>query len=165
MVLKDIMSISGQSGLFRFIAQGKNSIIVEHLETKQRSSAFSTARVSSLEEISVFTEKEDMPLGEVFDRIQNKVKGDSAPDYRSDPELLKKFFQEVIPEYDRDRVYISDLKKIVQWYNILLSQNLLISEENGKRNENEDNPETGDDVTPQKEPKPAKKKASKTKNN
>jgi len=66
MVLKDIMAISGQPGLFKFIAQGKNAIIVEHLETKKRSSAFSSAKVSSLDEISIFTEEEDLPISKVF---------------------------------------------------------------------------------------------------
>ncbi len=74
MVLKDIMAISGEPGLFKFIAQGKNAIIVEHLETKKRSSAFGSAKVSSLEDISIFTEKEDMPLGKVFDLYPRKGK-------------------------------------------------------------------------------------------
>ncbi len=85
MVLKDIMAISGEPGLFKFIAQGKNAIIVEHLETKKRSSAFGSAKVSSLEEISVFTEKEDMPLAKVFDLIFEKEKGGPAIDYKADP--------------------------------------------------------------------------------
>ncbi len=91
MVLKDILAISGEPGLFKFIAQGKNAIIVEHLETKKRSSAFGSAKVSSLEEISVFTEKEDMPLGKVFDLIFDKEKGGPAIDYKSDPEKLKAY--------------------------------------------------------------------------
>jgi hypothetical protein len=69
MNLKDIISISGEPGLFRFIAQGKNAIIVEHLETKKRSSAHSSAKVSSLEDIAIFTENEDMPLSKVFNLI------------------------------------------------------------------------------------------------
>jgi hypothetical protein len=69
MILKDILSISGEPGLFRFIAQGKNAIIIEHLETKKRSSAYGSAKVSSLEDIAIFTEKEDIPLGKVFDLI------------------------------------------------------------------------------------------------
>ncbi|HOB83596.1 MAG TPA: DUF5606 domain-containing protein [Bacteroidales bacterium] len=129
MVLKDIMAISGQPGLYRFIAQGKNAIIVEHLETKVRSSAFSSARVSSLEEISVFTTEEDMPLGKVLDKIFEKENGGPAIDYKSDPERLKSWFEEVLPEYNRDKVYVSDIKKIAQWYNMLLKMNLLIKEE------------------------------------
>ncbi len=129
MVLKDIMSISGESGLFRFIAQGKNSIIVEHLETKKRTSAFGSARVSSLEEISIFTQKEDLPLGKVFDLIFEKEKGGPAIDFKSDPEKLKAYFGEVLPEYDKQRVYTSDIKKLIHWYNILQQLNLLVKEE------------------------------------
>jgi hypothetical protein len=73
MVLKDILAISGEPGLFKFIAQGKNAIIVEHLETKKRGSAYGSAKVSSLEDIAIFTETEDMPLGKVFDLIYEKA--------------------------------------------------------------------------------------------
>jgi hypothetical protein len=135
MVLKDIMAISGEAGLFRFIAQGKNAIIVEHLETKKRSSAFASTKVSSLEEISIFTEKEDMPLAKVFDLIFEKEKGGPALDYKSDPGKLKSYFGEVLPEYDKERVYISDIKKIFHWYNILHALNLLVKEEPVKTSE------------------------------
>lgn len=129
MVLKDIMAISGQPGLYRFIAQGKNAIIVEHLETKKRSSAFSSARVSSLEEISVFTEEEDMPLSKVFDLIFEKGNSGPAIDYKSDPEKLKSWFESILPSYNKEKVYVSDIKKIAQWYNILKDQDLHIKEE------------------------------------
>ena len=157
MVLKDIMAISGEPGLFKFIAQGKNAIIVEHLETKKRSSAFGSARVSSLEEISVFTEKEDMPLGKVFDLISEKEKGGPAIDYKSDPEKLKAYLNEVLPEYDKEKVYVSDIKKIFHWYNILHALNLLVKEEPEKPAEKE---ETGK-TEPVKEEKPKKEKAPK----
>lgn len=129
MVLKDILAISGEPGLFKFVAQGKNAIVVEHLETKKRGSAFGSARVSSLEEISIFTEKEDLPLGKVFDLIFDKEAGGKAIDYKSDPEKLKAYFSEVLPEYDKDKVYVSDIKKVVLWYNILQTLNLLVKEE------------------------------------
>ncbi len=162
MVLKDIMAISGEPGLFKFIAQGKNAIIVEHLETKRRSSAFGSAKVSSLEEISVFTEKEDMPLAKVFDLIFEKEKGGPAIDYKSDPEKLKAYMLEVLPEYDKEKVYISDIKKLVQWYNILHTLNLLVKEESEKPAEAS---ETGKAKTvkegkPKKEPTPKKEKTS-----
>ncbi len=111
MVLKDILAISGEQGLFKFIAQGKNAIIVEHIETGKRSSAFSSAKVSSLEDISVFTENEDLPLGKVFDKIFEKEAGGPAIDSKSDPEKLKKYFQEIVPDYSREKVYVSDVKK------------------------------------------------------
>lgn len=142
MVLKDIMTISGQPGLFRFIAQGKNAIIVEHLETKKRSSAFSSAKVSSLEEITVFTEEEDMPLGKVFDLIHEKENGGPAIDYKTDPEKLKLWFEGILPNYNKDKVYVSHIKKIAQWYNILQKLNLLIKEEPEKIEEQGKNEET-----------------------
>jgi hypothetical protein len=135
MVLKDILAISGEPGLFKFIAQGKNAIIVEHLETKKRSSAFGSAKVSSLEEISIFTEKEDMPLGKVFDIIYEKENNGQAPDYKSDAEKLKAWFAEVLPDYDRDKVYTSDIKKVAHWYNILHNLDLLVKDEPEKKEE------------------------------
>jgi len=128
MVLKDIIAISGEPGLFKFIAQGKNAIIVEHLETGKRSSAFSSAKVSSLEEISVFTDSEDLQLGKVFDMIFEKESGGPAIDSKTETEKLKKYFEEVIPEYSREKVYVSDIKKIILWYNILQKKGMLIKE-------------------------------------
>ncbi len=129
MVLKDILAISGEPGLFKFIAQGKNAIIVEHLETGKRSSAFSSAKVSSLEDISVFTENEDLSLGKVFDKIFEKESGGPAIDSKSEAEKLKKYFEEIVPDYSKERVYLSDIKKIILWYNLLHKKELLIKEE------------------------------------
>jgi hypothetical protein len=162
MVLKDIMAISGEPGLFKFIAQGKNAIIVEHLETKKRSSAFGSAKVSSLEEISVFTEKEDMPLAKVFDLIFEKEKGGPAVDYKADPEKLKAYLNEVLPEYDKEKVYISDIKKMVHWYNILQALNLLVKEEPEKPAEAAETSGTGKDEKP-KTPKKEKVAGEKSK--
>ena len=156
MVLKDIISISGEPGLFKFIAQGKNAIVVEHLETKKRGSAFGSARVSSLEEISIFTEKEDMPLGKVLDLIFDKEKGGPAIDFKSDPEKLKAYFNEVVPEYDKDKVYVSDIKKVVHWYNILQALNMLVKEEPEKSAE----PKAKKEEKPKKEGKAKKESAS-----
>jgi hypothetical protein len=162
MVLKDIMAISGEPGLFKFIAQGKNAIIVEHLETKKRSSAFGSAKVSSLEEISVFTEKEDMPLAKVFDLIFEKEKGGPAVDYKADPEKLKAYLNEVLPEYDKEKVYISDIKKMVHWYNILHALNLLVKEEPEKPAEAAETSGTGKEEKP-KTPKKEKAAGEKSK--
>jgi len=164
MVLKDIMAISGESGLFKFIAQGKNSIIVEHLETKKRSSAFASAKVSSLEEISIFTEKEDMPLSKVFDLIFEKEKGGPAIDFKSDPGKLKAYLNEVLPEYDKERVYVSDIKKLVHWYNILQQLNLLVKEEPEKAEDKAEEKSEGKgekkEAKAKKESAPEKKKAA-----
>lgn len=148
MILKDILAISGEPGLFKFIAQGKNAIIVEHLETKKRSSAHGSAKVSSLEDIAIFTETEDVPLGKVFDLISDQAKGGSAPDAKSDPSKLKSWFETVLPEYSRDKVYVSDIKKVAQWYNILHTLGLLVKEE----------PETKKEEAEEKAPAEKKKK-------
>ena len=129
MILKDIMAISGEPGLFKFIAQGKNAIIVEHLETKKRSSVYGSAKVSSLEDIAIFTDKEDMPLGKVFDLIHEKENGGPAVDSKSGVNILKRWFEGILPEYSKDKVYPSDIKKVAQWYNILYNLKLLVKEE------------------------------------
>jgi len=137
MILKDLIAISGQHGLFKFIAQGRNAMIVEHLETKKRTTAFSSARVSSLEDISIFTTGEEVPLSKVFDRIYEKENGGPAPDEKSDIKDLRAYFEEVLPEYDRERVYDSDIRKVFRWYNILQKLNLLVKEEPEKAGEKE----------------------------
>jgi len=129
MILKDILAISGEPGLFKFIAQGKNAIIVEHLETKKRSSAYGSAKVSSLEDIAIFTDKEDIPLGKVFDLIHEKEDGGPAIDSKVDIKSLKSWFEGVLPEYSKEKVYNSDIKKVAQWYNILQMLDLLVKEE------------------------------------
>jgi hypothetical protein len=129
MILKDILSISGEPGLFKFIAQGKNAIIIEHLETKKRSSAYGSAKVSSLEDIAIFTETEDMPLGKVFDLIYEKENGGTAIDSKADAAKLKKWFEGILPEYSKDKVYTSDIKKLASWYNILHKLDLLKKDE------------------------------------
>jgi hypothetical protein len=119
MNLKDYLAISGEHGLFKFIAQGRNAIIVEHLGTGKRSSAYGSAKVSSLEDISVFTETEDLLLSKVFDRIFEKENGGPTADPKSNDEKLRNYFAEVVPEYDKTRVYTSDIRKILTWYNTL----------------------------------------------
>ncbi len=162
MILKDILSISGEPGLFKFIAQGKNAIIVEHLETGKRSSAFSSAKVSSLEDISIFTENEDLPLSKVFDRIYDKESGGPSIDAKSSPDELKKYFEEIAPDYSKEKVYSSDIRKVFLWYNILQKKNMLVKEEPEKPAE----PETEEPGTVEKaretEAKP-KKSSVKTK--
>jgi hypothetical protein len=128
MILKDFLAISGEPGLFRFIAQGKNAIIIEQLETKKRSSAYGSAKVSSLEDIAIFTEKEDLPLGKVFDLIYEKENGGPAIDSKADTVKLKAWFEGILPDYSKDKVYVSDIKKVAQWYNILHNLDLLVKE-------------------------------------
>ena len=119
MALKDIIVISGQSGLFRYISQGRNSVIVENLSDNKRTTIPATTKISMLENITVFTENDDIPLYEVFHQIQEKENGGTAIPHKSPDAKLKEYFAEIFPEYDRDRVYLSDIRKIIMWYNLL----------------------------------------------
>ncbi len=123
--VKDLMSISGKGGLFRFLAQARNGVIVESLHDKKRHVASATARVSSLEDIAIFTTEEDMPLSEVFMKIHEKEDGGTSIDPKTPNEALKSYFREVLPDYDDERVYISDIKKVINWYNLLHQLELL----------------------------------------
>jgi hypothetical protein len=159
MILKDLLAISGEHGLFKFIAQGRNAIIVEHLETGKRSTAHGSAKVSSLDDISIFTQTEDLPLGKLFDKIFEKENGGPAVDAKSPVEKLKTYFEEVLPEYDKNRVYTSDIKKVIFWYNTLQKLNLLV------KDEPESEKETGKESEPviKESAKPKSKTASKPK--
>ena len=126
MDLKDVLAISGKPGLYKFISQGRNSVmIVENLEDKKRTTAFTTAKISSLEDIAVFTDTEDMALKDVLKAIYEKENGAASIDHKSSGKVLEKYFDEIIPTYDRKRVYASDIKKVVLWYNILQKLELL----------------------------------------
>jgi hypothetical protein len=125
MNLKDILAISGYSGLFRFVSQGNSGVIVEVLVDKKRMNATASARVSALEDIAIYTSDKEIPLKEVLKRIFQKEDGKPTIDPKSPNEKLKKYFEEVVPEYDREKVYVSDMKKLYGWYNILLSQNMI----------------------------------------
>lgn len=138
MVLKDLLSISGHGGLFKFIAQGRNGVIVENIESKKRIGVPATAKMSSLEDIAIFTEDEEVPLSEVFDKIFEKEKGGETISHKSGNEDLKKFMEEILPDYDKDRVYVSDMKKLILWYNLLHSNNLLIQKEEEKPTEDKE---------------------------
>ncbi|MCQ2959660.1 MAG: DUF5606 domain-containing protein [Bacteroidales bacterium] len=132
-MLKDILSISGHSGLFKLVAQSSKSIIVESLETHQKMPVYFTSKVSALEDIAIFTEDEEVPLSQIFEKIYKmENKGQTSVTSKSSNEDIKEYFSDVLPEYDKDRVYVSDMKKVLNWYNVLLSQNLLQFEEEKK---------------------------------
>lgn len=124
-MLKGILSISGHSGLFKMIAEAKNNIVVESLDTGKRIPVYSTAKVSALEDIAIFTENEDIPLKEVFKAISDKENGGAAISEKSPDKELKAYFESVLPAYDKERVYTSDIKKVLMWYNKLHEKNML----------------------------------------
>ncbi len=124
MDLKDILSVSGKPGLFKTIAQTKSGVIIESLIDGKRIQAFASDKISSLGEISIFTTGEDMPIREVFRLISEKNGDQPAPDAKADDRTLKAFFESVIPDYDHERVYTSHIRKLVQWYNLLIANGI-----------------------------------------
>jgi hypothetical protein len=124
MDLKEILSVSGKPGLFKTIAQTKTGVIIESLTDGKRLQAFASDKISSLGEISIFTKDEDLPLREVFRLIQEKNSDQPAPDAKTDDNALKAFFESILPDYDRERVYVSHMRKLVQWYNLLIANGI-----------------------------------------
>ena len=128
-MLKEILSISGKPGLYKLINNTANALIVESLLDGKRFPAYSNAKIIALEDISIYTEDEDMPLKTVFKRMYEKEEGKPAIIHENEKrleEVLERYKKEFdIPEYDADRVYVSDMRKMIQWYNLLLDKNLL----------------------------------------
>jgi hypothetical protein len=126
MELKEIMSISGYPGLFQFVSQGRSGLIVESLVDKKRTNIPPTAKVSTMNDISVFTDGEDVPLRVVLQTIKEKSNGGPSIDPKSvKEEEVKEYFAEILPTYDKNRVYFSDIKKIILWYNLLQKNDML----------------------------------------
>ena len=137
-MLKEILTISGQPGLFKMISKGNNSVIVESLLTGKRMPAHSTSKVISLQDIAIFTATGEVALKEVLKKVAEKEGKQKTIDHKSDPAKLKSFMKEILPDYDESRVYVSDIKKLVQWYNQLVDHNLLDFEEEAAEPEGEE---------------------------
>jgi hypothetical protein len=146
MKLKDILAISGKPGLFIFVSQGRNGIIVESILDKKRMAVQSTTKVSSLEDIAIYTETEEVPLKEVFLKIYEKESGNQTISHKSTNEELKSFFESVLPDYDKDRVYVSDIKKLVNWYNLLIEHALFVPKDLEEDNTDAPSEQEKDDV-------------------
>ena len=140
MNLKEILAISGYGGLFRFISQGRNGVIVEGLIDKKRMNASSSVRVSALEDIAIYTSEKEVPLKEILQKIYTKENGGKAIDPKSPNDKLKAYFAEILPDYDQDKVYVSDMKKIFNWYNILLGENMIDLEKDEPQNDEKAEP-------------------------
>ncbi|MFV0329313.1 MAG: DUF5606 domain-containing protein [Dysgonomonas sp.] len=124
-MLKTILSVSGKPGLYKLISNSKNMVIVESVVDSKKVPIHARDKVVSLGDISIYTETDDIPLREILISIKNKENGAKASiNTSAKPEELKKYFQEVLPDFDRDRVYPTDIKKIISWYNILTEAGL-----------------------------------------
>ncbi|MEI7676308.1 MAG: DUF5606 domain-containing protein [Bacteroidales bacterium] len=124
-MLKTILSISGKPGLYKLLSQGKSALIVESLIDGKKIPAHSRDKVISLNDIAIYTEEEEKPLREVLQLIFDKQAGAKvAIDLKKDVNGIKTFFAEVLPTYDRERVYPTDIKKLLSWYNLLVEKGL-----------------------------------------
>lgn len=126
MDLSGIISISGKPGLFKVLANNKSSLVVESLVDGKKTTALATHKVSALEDISIYTQEDDVPLREVYQSIYDKENGGAGPNHKGEMADLKDYLAAILPDYDEDRVYNSDIKKLFQWYNILQAAGALI---------------------------------------
>ena len=117
--LSKILAVSGQSGLFLYISSTRTGAVVESLADKKRSSVTASSRLTSLADISIYTDDEEVKLQEVFLSMKEVLGDADAPSAKSSPEELKALFEKALPTYDRDRFYVSHMKKVVEWYNAL----------------------------------------------
>ena len=138
MNLEGILAVGGKPGLYKLIAQSRGGVIVESLNDKKRFPISSANNVSALGDISIYTYGEEVPLKEVFEKIAEKEDYGKTIDHKSSPGELKDYMGEVLPDFDQERVYQSDLKKLFMWYNILHEQGLVTKEEEKAEAENTD---------------------------
>jgi hypothetical protein len=129
MNLEGILSISGKPGLFQLVSQAKNTIIVESFIDGKRMPLYATHQVSALEDIGIYTYDDTVPLSEIFDAIAKKENAGTSIDHKSSKDDLFSWLREVLPNFDEDRVYHSDVKKLVQWYNSMQAKGLIKLEE------------------------------------
>ncbi len=124
-MVKDILAIGGHPGLFKLVSQAKNGIIVESLLDGKRMPAYGASKISSLEDIAIYTDTEDLPLAEVFISIFEKGLNINP---KSDSKTLQSGFKDAVPGYDEDRVYVSDMKKVFAWYKILADKEFITND-------------------------------------
>lgn len=157
-MLKIILSVSGKPGLFKLVSNAKNMVIVESLADKRRLPIYARDKVVSLGDIAMYTEEGEVPLGEVLTKIQAKENGEKVSIAgKSKAEELRKYFSEILPSYDRDRVYDSDIKKLLNWYNLLIEAGISFEE---KEEENAEAEVVATEEPAKEEKKTTKKKAA-----
>ena len=130
MDLKEIMTVPGKKGLYKLVSKGKNNVIVESLQDGSRMPVFVSMQASALDDIRIFTENEDLSLKDVFKRIYEIENGNKAIDVSSAKSSeIEAYMEKILPEYDKNRVYVSAMKKLFSWYNQLIEHNLLSFDE------------------------------------
>ena len=126
MSLEKVLAIAGKPGLYKLIAQTRGGFVAESLMDNKRLSVNVQQNVSVLSEIAIYTLTEEVPLKKVFENIKKKENGKpTSVKAKDSKDTLEEYFFEILPEYDEDRVYVSDIKKIIQWYNLLQEHDML----------------------------------------
>ncbi|CAI8164220.1 MAG: Uncharacterised protein [Crocinitomicaceae bacterium] len=160
MDLKDIISISGKSGLFSTVGKSKNNVIVESIIDKKRFPIFNTNRISALSDISIYTYEEEVLLSDIYRKIYESNDGKATIDHSESTEKLRAKLEKFVPNYDKEQVYNSDIKKLFQWYNLLHKTKKLKL----KKSEKEDSKTEKEIIKVDKSEKKPKKQISKKSN-
>ena len=126
---KKILAISGKPGLHKLVGQMKNGIVAESITDGKRFPVYMSENTSSLEDISIYTEDGEFPLKDIFRKMHKDLAGKPSDISLKDSKALTTFFKKIVPKYDVDRVYTSDIKKVIKWYNYLLEAKMIILEE------------------------------------
>ena len=163
-MLKNILAVTGKPGLFKLVSHGQNMLIVESLLDGKRMPTYARDKIVSLADVSMFTMGEDLPLSEVLTRLGKKenLKPASIEPKKADNDELREYFASFVPDFDRDRVYPSDIRKLIQWYNVLVNAGIT---DFSVEEESEEGAETkAEDIKPEPkaEPKAEKRVARKT---
>jgi hypothetical protein len=162
MKLKEILAVAGKPGLYKFISQGRNGIIVEGIADGKRMLIPSSNKVSAMGDIAIYTESEEIPLKEIFKKIFEQENGKQTISHKSPDNQIKEFFISIQPDYDKNRVYVSDIKKVINWYNLLTEHELFDPNE---KEDDEDAATEASEVKTDKDGKSEKKaKATTSKN-
>ena len=125
MKLEGIINVSGKPGLFKIISRSNNTVIIESLTDQKRTAIYSHNQANLLDEIGIYTYNNTVPISDIFTEIAKKTSCGPSINHKSSKDELMNYFRDILPEYDEDRVYISDIKKVIQWYNIMQSVNLI----------------------------------------
>ena len=123
-MIRKIVSIAGKPGLYKLVSQGRNMLIVEALATGRRTPAYAHDKVISLADVAIYTTEEDMPLGQVLEKVKEATNGQPV-DVKSYADAdLRNYFATILPNFDQDRVYTTDIRKLFSWYNILIASGI-----------------------------------------
>ena len=157
MDLSGIISVTGMSGLYKVISQTKSGLIVESLVDGKRLPIYSTSKLSSLDDISIYGQGDDIPLKQILRGIRDSKSATSVPTSKDSNDVIKAAFAEFVPEFDEDRVYASDMKKVFVWFTLLNEKGLLVEVENDSDEVKSDKPKTDKAIA-----KPKAKEVAKT---